>query len=165
MPLAVKLGPKDADTCCIPAGPGQRVHQSRPDHILCRPDDRNRSRRPLGRANSNIPGSIDDVDLSFDKLRRKFWNQINARSIWVPIDGEILALDETKPAKFIKHRDKRRRIAWTSGHAAEAIGPSRLLRLRCQRPRHGRATNQCDELAPSHRLPPRFTNRQTSGLR
>ena len=81
-----------------------------------------------------IPGDINDVDMSFDQLRHQFWNQISARSITAPLDREVLAVDEAKPPKFIDHRDKKRRIAWTAGYAAKAIGPPRLLRHRSERP-------------------------------
>jgi hypothetical protein len=43
-----------------------------------------------------------------------------------------------------------RRIAWTGGHGAEAIGPPRLLRARRERPRDRRTAEKRDELAPSH---------------
>ena len=104
--FAVKLGREDADTCCIAAGPGQRVHQPLPDHILGNAEDRNGRRRLLCSANSRISGCINDIDLGFDQLRHKFRNQINAQCICAPIDCEILALDEAKPPKFIEHRDE-----------------------------------------------------------
>ena len=62
------------------------------------------------------------------KLRHKFRNQINARSITAPIDSEVLPLNKAKPPKFIEHRDSERSIAWTAGYGAKAIGSPRLLR-------------------------------------
>jgi hypothetical protein len=94
LPLAVKLSRKEANTCCIAAGPGQRVHQPLPDHILRNPDDRNSRRRLLYRPNSGIPAGINDVKMSFDQLRRKFRDQISARSVTAPFDREVLAHDE-----------------------------------------------------------------------
>ena len=38
--LAVEFGREHADTCCIALGAGQRLHQSRPDHIVGSPEDR-----------------------------------------------------------------------------------------------------------------------------
>jgi hypothetical protein len=86
------------------------------------------------------------------QVRRKLRNQINLR-IWVPIDREILALDEAKLPKSIEHRDKRRRIARAGRQGADAIGSPCLLGYRCERPRHRRTTDQRDEIAPSHGLP------------
>ena len=40
----------------------------------------------------------------FDKVRRKFRNQVNMQWILPPVDGEILAIDEAKSPKFIEHR-------------------------------------------------------------
>ena len=51
------------------------------------------ARRSLCSANS-ISGGIDDIDLGFDQLRRKFRNQINVQRIHPPIDCEILPLNE-----------------------------------------------------------------------
>jgi hypothetical protein len=56
------------------------------------------------------------------------------------------------PPKFIEHRDKKWRIAWTGGHAAEPIGPPRLLRHGSERPCDTRAHKR-DEFAPPHRSP------------
>ena len=152
LPLAVKFGRKDADTCCIAAGPGQRIYQSRPDHILGNPEDRNRCRRLLCRTNCGITADINVIDMGFDQACHKFGNQINAPSIVAPFDREVLALDEAKPPKFIERREPIGRIAWTDGHAAEAISPARFLRQRSERPCDTRA-NERDKLAPSHVAP------------
>jgi Protein of unknown function (DUF1254) len=142
-------GREDADTCCIAAGPGQRLNQSRLDHIVGTPEDRNRCCRPLCSANCSISDGINDIDLGFDKVRRKFRNQVNVQCILPPIDREILALDEAKSPQFIEHRDNSRSIAWTTGQAANAIGPPRLLRRRSERPCDTRG-QECDKLAPPH---------------
>ncbi len=63
----------------------------------------------------------------------------------------VLALHEAKPRKFIEHRDHIRRIAWTDGYAADAVGPPRLLHHRSERTCNPRAHKR-DELAPPHRL-------------
>ena len=65
-----------------------------------------------------------------------------------PIDREVLALDKAKSRKFIKHRRKIRRSARARGQRTQAIGPSRLLGPRCERPRHRRTTDKPDEVAP-----------------
>jgi hypothetical protein len=78
--------------------------------------------------------------------------QINLR-IWVPVDREILALDEAKLPKSIEHRDKRRRIALASGQGPDAIGSPHLLGYRSERPHHRRTTDQRDEIAAPRGLP------------
>lgn len=47
------------------------------DHVVGRPEDRNCCRRSLCRANSSVPSRIDDIDVAFDKICRKFRNPIN----------------------------------------------------------------------------------------
>ena len=65
--------------------------------------------------------------MGLDQVRHKFGNQMNALSVVAPIDREVLALDEAKPPKFIESHEPIGRIAWTDGHAAEAISPARFL--------------------------------------
>jgi hypothetical protein len=64
-----------------------------------------------------------------------------------------LAFNEAALAQFAQKTHYKMVIARKGHHHTEAIGPPRLLRLRCERPRQGRATNQCDELAPLHGFP------------
>jgi hypothetical protein len=108
--------------------------------------------RSVCRAYRRISDSINDIDLGFDQLRRKFRNQINVQCMLPPNDCEILALNEAKSPKFIEHRDTSWRIEWTAGQTPNAIGPPRLLRLRSERPCDARAYKR-DELAPPHRFP------------
>src|SRR5262245_31944748 len=130
----------------------ERVYQPLPDHIFSNPQYRNCRSRLLCRANSSISGGINDIDLGFDQLRHKFWNQTSARSISEPFDREVLTHYEALPLKFIEHRDKKWRIVRKRGHAAETIGSPRLLRHRDERPCSTRAHKR-DELAPPHRFP------------
>jgi hypothetical protein len=66
--FAVKFGCEDADACCISARLSQRVHQSRPDHIVSNSEDRKRRRCQLRRANCGVPGGINDIDAVFDEI-------------------------------------------------------------------------------------------------
>jgi hypothetical protein len=79
LPLAVKVGREEARACCIAAGSGQRLHESCLDHIIGTPEDRYRGCRPLCSTNSIIPNGTNDIDFAFDKVRRKFRNQINVQ--------------------------------------------------------------------------------------
>ena len=107
---------------------------------------------PADSANRSISDGINDIDLGFDKVRRKFRNQVNMQCILPPMDGQILALDEAKSPKLIEHRGRSWRIAWTDGQAADAIGPPRVLRHRSERQCNTRAHKR-DKLAPPHRFP------------
>jgi hypothetical protein len=51
----------------------------------------------------------------------------------MPIDGQVLTLDEAMPPMIFNHCDKMRLIAWTRGQAAKTIDPARLLRPRGER--------------------------------
>jgi hypothetical protein len=53
------------------------------------------------------------------------------RSILMPIDGEVLAFDGSSAPQFIKDAEPIRRTPWTNRQAANPIGASNLLRLRC----------------------------------
>ena len=87
------------------------------------------------------PVATMNIDLGFYQLRCKFRNQINARSNLMPIDGEVLAFNEARSSKFIKHYDPNRRTPWACGQAAYLIGPPSVLRACSERPRYRRACN------------------------
>ena len=95
-----------------------------------------------------IPADKNDIDMGLDQVRHKFGNQINALSVVAPIDREVLALDEARPPKFIERHEPIGRIAWTVGHAAEAISPARFLRPHSERPRSRHTADKRDEIAP-----------------
>jgi len=65
-----------------------------------------------------------------------FFESLDAQSVTVPIDREVLAFDETGAPEFLKQRDMMRRIARTAVQAAEAVGPPRLLRANCGGPKN-----------------------------
>jgi hypothetical protein len=150
LPLAVELGGEQADPGRVTAGAGQRVHQSGSDHIVRKSEDRNCRGRLLCGANAEIPTGRNDIDPRFDQFRRKFRNQFNTLSVLMPIDREVLALDEAGPPKFFEHRDVLRCSTWTGEQAAKAIRPSGLLRTCGERPRGRRVAEHRDELAPFH---------------
>ena len=62
------------------------------------------------------------------------------RPILMPFDGEVVAFDEASAPQFIKDAEPIRRTPWTNRQAANPLGASRLLRLRCNRPYGGRAS-------------------------
>ena len=74
--------------------------------------------------------------MSLDQLRGMFFESLDAQSVTVPIDREVLAFDETGAPEFLKQRDMMRRIARTAVQAAEAVGPPRLLRAHCAGPKN-----------------------------
>ena len=150
LPFAIKLSREDADSRCIAAWSGKRVHQPLADHIFGNPQDRNCRCRLLRSANYCVPVDQNDVDMTFDQLRRKFWYQLNARPITAPIDRDVSADDEAKAAKFIEHRRKMRCVAWARGNAADTVGSPRFLRRRTERPSDRSASDKSENLAPPH---------------
>jgi hypothetical protein len=104
----------------------------------------------LCRANCQIPADVNDIDFGVDKLRHKFRNQINARSIRPPIDRQVLALDKAELPEFIEHRDEVWRTSRANGHPTDAMGAPSLLRPRRERPRYGGSTDKCDEFPSPH---------------
>jgi hypothetical protein len=68
---------KNANTCCIAAGPGQGVHEPLRDHIRGHAEDRNGPGRFLHSANHDSSGGLNDIDFGFDQIRSKFRNQVN----------------------------------------------------------------------------------------
>ncbi len=126
--FAVEFGGEQADPGCVAAVASHRADQSRPDHILGNPENRDRRRRLLHGTNSNIPANQNDIDPCFDELRRNFGKLFDAQSKSTRVDRQVLALDEAQPPKLVKKRNKKRRIAWTGEQAAEMINSSRLLK-------------------------------------
>jgi hypothetical protein len=81
-----------------------------PDHVIRNPQYWNCRGCLLRSPNSGLAANINDVDLSFNQLRHKFWNQIDFRSISAPVYSEVSIHDEALPLKFIEHCDKERRV-------------------------------------------------------
>jgi len=54
-----------------------------------------------------IAGGKNDIHTGFNEFSNNFRNQINVRSIFMPIDNEVFAFDETHPPNFSEHRDKK----------------------------------------------------------
>jgi class 3 adenylate cyclase/predicted ATPase len=67
-------------------------------------------------------------------------------------DREVLTFNKALPPHSFKECSRRIVATWSGKQDAEAIGPSRLLRLRSERRYDNRAEKR-DELAPPHRFP------------
>jgi hypothetical protein len=70
--LTVKFGGEQTDPRRVTVKAGKRTHQSRREHVIGDPENRNRQRRLLCGANSRISGGQDDINAGFDQLRGKF---------------------------------------------------------------------------------------------
>src|SRR6202047_2304943 len=111
--LTVKLGRENADPGGIAARPGQRVHQSRADHIVCEPKDRDRRCRLLCGADCRIPADHDDFRPGIDQFHRETRNSIDILAVSAKLDHKVLALNEAEPSKFIEKSDVLGRVART----------------------------------------------------
>jgi len=74
--FAVKHVREDANASCVPVWPCHRVHETRPEQIFCERKDRDRFSRLLSSAKCLLPAGNDDINPSFDQLRRILRNQI-----------------------------------------------------------------------------------------
>ena len=145
--LAVELGREEADACCIAAGVGQRTHESRSHHVVGKPEDRNRCRRPLCGANCNISAGHNDIDLA---LTSSFANSESSSTRGPYTRQSIMRLwPSMKPdcRSHFEHRDDLRCFTWAGVQGAEAIRPAWFLRRSNERPCCRRAAEQRDELA------------------
>src|SRR5262249_5758920 len=120
-------------------------------HIVRHGKDWNRRCCLLYGANCSITGTKNDIGSCSDQLHRNVRKLFGAHSIAAPVNGEILTLYEAQLAQFIEKHGIMRSVTWTGGQAAEAIGLSRLLRTRRERPRD-RTAKQHDEVAPSQSI-------------
>jgi hypothetical protein len=90
---------------------GYRAHQAGPDHIVGHLEDRNRRHRLLCGANGRISTEgHNDIDLGLDQLCRMLGELPGSQSKTLPVDLEVLTLDETEPAQFVKKCSNERRI-------------------------------------------------------
>ena len=153
--FAVKFGREDANARRIAIWPGQRVHKSRPDHILCKREDRNRFCRLLCGANSCVPVGHDNVDLGFHQFGGIFRTQIGALRKIATRDREVLTFNEFDGAGFCQ---KKRYLGaclcreMGIGYPSDKSAP--FLRRRSERPCGNRATYKREKLAPPHRSLP-----------
>ena len=113
LPLAIKLGGKDAHAGRIAAGLDQRPHQSLPDHVVSYGEDRNRCFRPLCGVSGNIPAAHNDINLGFDQLHRMFRELLDTQIITLRINHKVLALDEAEPSQLLEECEMMRCVAWT----------------------------------------------------
>jgi hypothetical protein len=96
-------------------------------------------------------GSYNDIDPSFDQLRRIFGNPIGVLPIFAILDREVLALNEVAASHVIENGNVYWRFAWKGYQEAETISSTRLLRARRDRPR-SRAPEQRDDFPSPHWL-------------
>src|SRR5262249_5942628 len=67
------------------------------------------------------------------------------------LDDQITALAQAIATQFVEHRGHHWRSTRIVVQNTDVIGPA-ALRPRLERPRHCRAAEQCDELAPLHSI-------------
>ncbi len=103
LPLAVKLCGTNAGPCRIAFRPCQRTYQSRSDHVVGTAEDRNCLCDVLRGADGSISDRNNHVGFGLHQFCRKGWNEFNMRRVWVPIDYEVLAFNETSPAKLVEN--------------------------------------------------------------
>jgi len=147
LPLAVELGGKDADPCCVAAGVGHRAHQSGPNHVVGKPEDWNRRGGPLGGTNCRISASQNDIDPSVDQLHSNFRELAGAQSVSAWIDRQVLALGEAPPPQLLEQSNLRR-LTRIVVQAAETIGSPRLLPVQLQWPSQNCTGRDRNEFAP-----------------
>jgi hypothetical protein len=75
--------------------PGHRLDQSRPEHIVCDREDRDRLRCLLNGAYSRRSARIDHINLGLHQLGCIFRHQLAVQSKCADNEREIFALNET----------------------------------------------------------------------
>ncbi len=105
MPLAVKFEPENCHAGDIAGRPGKRSNESLANHVIRQCQDRNVPRCPLTGTNSGITARLNQVDSSFDQLRRVLFELLDTQSVAASVHSEIVAFDETGVPQLGKERD------------------------------------------------------------
>jgi hypothetical protein len=128
LPLAVKFRRKKADPGDVAARPCKPSGQPCANQILAHADKRYRFGSCVQRANIKFRTNDDDVWVGRDHSSDAFGYLLVADIESAENHGEILALDKTVKAQFVKEPVHGRRLARGGDHEADTIGAARLLR-------------------------------------
>jgi len=96
-----------------------------------------------------IIGSNEHGDVEADEIGGQTWELVIASLREPKFDRDILIFDEARLRQAAANRGKQRRLR-VRGPAAEITNARRRRLLRARRPGNRRATQECDEVAPSH---------------
>src|SRR5450759_1464323 len=128
LPLAVEFRRKKADPGDVAARTCERSGQPCANQILAHADKRYRPGSCVQRANIKFRTSDDDVGVGRDHRRDTFGNLLVADIESAENHGEVLSLDKTVKAQFVKEPVDGGRLTRGGDQETDTISAARLLR-------------------------------------